>query len=403
MNPDGWVPVGLAENALMHSELRGFLNSSSLIDKPARALTYGDGPSGSRLLRRALATFLNDEFHPAQPVQSEHLLVTNGVTSAVEHCAWNLADPGEGILLGRPYYRAFINATQLRAGVEVVPVAFGSLDPCGVGCVAEYERALIQSNTHGVKIRALLLCHPNNPLGRCYSPETIVSLMKFCQKYSIHLVVDEIYALSTWKNTVDSPKEACTDFTSVLSIPTEGNIDAALVHVLWGASKDFGANGIRLGVVVSQSNPELLSAIRACAYFSSPSSFAENAMRAVLSDRTFLDRYVAANRSRLSCAYEYAVGLLKQYQIEHKSGATAAFFIWLNLGKSYAAQHPNDVASLDAVRVDKLVRERIAERKVFLVSGDAMGAEEVGWFRMVFTQPPEVVAEAVRRVADALR
>ncbi|KAF3036908.1 hypothetical protein E8E12_003583 [Didymella heteroderae] len=402
-NPSGWVPVGLAENALMHNELREFLNSKSLVDEQSRALTYGDGPSGSKPLRHALTAFFNDYFHPAWPVKPEHLLVTNGVTSAVEHCAWNLANPGEGILLGRPYYRAFIGAMQLRAGVQAVPVAFSGIDPCSVSCVAEYELALIDSNARGIKIRALLLCHPNNPLGRYYSREAIVGLMQLCQKYTIHLIVDEIYALSTWENTVHSPIEGFAEFTSVLSIPTEGIIDANLVHVLWGASKDFGANGLRLGVMVSQGNPELLRASQACAYFSSPSSLAENAVRAIVSDRAFLNRYVSTNRRRMSDAYRYVANLLQEHGIEYKPGTTAAFFVWLDLGKRYAAQHPDSVMNLNAVEIAEMIRKEVARRKVFLVDGDAMGAEEPGWFRMVFTQPPEIVAEAVRRLANALQ
>ncbi|KAH7073431.1 pyridoxal phosphate-dependent transferase [Paraphoma chrysanthemicola] len=401
-NPEGYVPLGLAENTLMHKELRGFLNSKSLIDASARALTYGDGPFGSKSLRHALTGFFNDYFHPVQPVQVDHLMITNGVTSAVEHCAWNLADPGEGILLGRPYYRAFINAMQLRAGVQVVPVTFGGIDPCGLNCVEEYERALLESNSRGVRIRALLLSHPHNPLGRFYTRQTIVRLMELCQKHSIHLIIDEIYALSTWENTADSSEVKPADFVSVLSINTQGVIDPSLVHVLWGASKDFGANGLRLGVMVSQANPDLVSACRACAYFSSPSSLAENALRAVISDHTFLEEYLSVNRSRISIAYEYAIRLLQDGGIEHMPGTTAAFFVWLNLGKKYVERHPERARDKDGMEIANIVQEVINNKKVFLVGGEAMGAEEPGWFRMVFTQSPVDVAEGVKRIVEAL-
>lgn len=125
-------------------------------------------------------------------------------------------------------------------------------------------------------------------------------------------------------------------------------------------------------------------------------------MQAIVADRAFLDRYVSTNRSRMSAAYEYAVRLLQKHGIEHKPGTTAAFFIWLNLSKKYAAQHP-DVKSLAADEIAERVRVEVARKKVFLVGGDAMGAEEPGWFRIVFTQSPEIVAEGVRRLADALQ
>lgn len=58
--------------------------------------------------------------------------------------------------------------------------------------------------------------------------------MKLCQKHKVHLISDEIYALSIWDNpdARDAPK-----FTSALSIDTTGVIDPFRVHVLWGMSK----------------------------------------------------------------------------------------------------------------------------------------------------------------------
>ena len=58
--------------------------------------------------------------------------------------------------------------------------------------------------------------------------------MKFCQKYRIHLISDEIYALSVFENP-EAP--GAPDFVSVLSIDTKDIIDPHLVHVLWGMSK----------------------------------------------------------------------------------------------------------------------------------------------------------------------
>lgn len=65
--------------------------------------------------------------------------------------------------------------------------------------------------------------------------------MQFCQKYSLHLISDEIYALSVWDNP-DAPD--APGFTSALSIDTTGLIDPSLVHVLWGMSKVSGLDAI---------------------------------------------------------------------------------------------------------------------------------------------------------------
>lgn len=71
------------------------------------AFTYGDGPSGSKKLREALARFINHYFESLLEVDGPQVIVTSGVTTAIEALAWALCDAGDGILLGRPYYGSF--------------------------------------------------------------------------------------------------------------------------------------------------------------------------------------------------------------------------------------------------------------------------------------------------------
>jgi len=71
---------------------------------------------------------------------------------------------------------------------------------------------------------------------RCYSREVMIEYMRFCQKYQIHLISDEIYALTRFP-TDDIPNP--TPFTSLLSLPKDGIIDPSLCHVLHGMSKVF--------------------------------------------------------------------------------------------------------------------------------------------------------------------
>lgn len=390
----------------MHNELRDYLNSQKLVDPQAVGFTYGSGPYGSKTIRAAIAKFMNHHFKPASKLEPDHILVTNGVSVAIEHCAWGLANPGDGILLGRPYYRAFLPDISMRTGVNVVPVSFGAIDPCSIDCVQAYEETLLKSNAQGIPVRALMLCHPHNPLGRCYSRETLIALLRLCSKHKIHLISDEIYALTVWENTIDTSGPVPVPFESVLSIDLSSIIDPSLVHVLWGVSKDFGANGLRLGTIISPSNPAFIRACRACGIWSSPSSLAENAVCCILNDKAFVESYIRLNKKRLSAAYTHAITELQKHGIEHIPGANAAFFVWTNLGKVFCE---NFAASLEATQLDgnagitAKVHERLMARKVFLVDGDAAGAEEPGWFRLVFTQPPELVSEAIGRIAAALK
>lgn len=68
-------------------------------------------------------------------------------------------------------------------------------------------------------------------IGQCYSKDTLYETVRFCNKYDIHLMSDEIYALSVYNTDNSHP-----GFTSALSISLTG-ADRSLVHVLYGFSK----------------------------------------------------------------------------------------------------------------------------------------------------------------------
>lgn len=103
-------------------------------------------------------------------------------------------------------------------------------------------------------MRAILLCSPNNPLGlhivnqldadglmicegRCYTEEVLRAYMNLCNELDVHLISDELYALSVWKNPeLDDP----VSFTSLLSLDSAALMDPRKVHVVWGMSKVSG-------------------------------------------------------------------------------------------------------------------------------------------------------------------
>jgi xeroderma pigmentosum group C-complementing protein len=116
---------------------------------------------------------------------------------------------------------------------QLVYVAFDDVDQFSVDCVEKYETALVEAQEAGIKIRALLICNPHNPLGICYPKETLEALYRFCEKYNLHLVSDEIYALSVFE--VEGLKR--TPFTSVLALDSRDLVRTDQIHVLYGMSK----------------------------------------------------------------------------------------------------------------------------------------------------------------------
>ncbi|KAL4744720.1 hypothetical protein BDW72DRAFT_199309 [Aspergillus terricola var. indicus] len=345
------------------------------------------GTQGSTHGYVAIAATLSRYLRPSKPLRPSHILAINGVSSAIEHCSWALCDPGDGILVGRPYYRGFNRDICLRPAAKLVQVSFEGMDPIGVSAVSRYEEALISSGKQGCAIRAIMLCNPHNPLGRCYPRSFLIEIMNLCQRFGVHLISDEIYALSVWREGQDGAV-SMDKFTSVLSINHDDLIDPSLVHVLWGVSKDFGANGMRLGAVISQANSDLLESIRGVAQYSSISGLADCLTTTLLEDKGFADQFITENNKALAATYNYVVAFMDRHRIPYARGSNASFFVWCDLLTPYLRLQP--AGSFDGSEPAKAIKNRellgrLSQLKVHLGVGDDFGSEQSGWFRITFS------------------
>ncbi|KAF7563399.1 hypothetical protein G7046_g742 [Stylonectria norvegica] len=394
-NPSGILSLGVAENTLMHDTLAKHIHENMALQNPA--FTYGDGTMGSKRVKRAVSRFLTRHLNSFKPIEPAHVSMTNGCSSAIEHMSWAFANPGDGFLLGQPYYGTFIPDISARFGTKVLPVSFHDADPLGKDAVRKYEDVLLDAQGRGQRVAGLVISHPHNPLGRCYPRSVLIDLMKLCEKYQLHFISDEIYALSVWNNTVDKHPPP-VQFESALSIDPTGIIDPARIHAIWGMSKDFGANGIRVGAIISQFNPSLYAALIPIGLYSSVSSLADHATANILEDDLWVECYIAENRRKLSEQYALVTSWAKKHDIDYAPGVNAAFFLWVNLGKAYRVHH--SVAENEDIA--QVLTKALMAQKVFLASGKDFGSEKPGWFRIVFSHDSPHLNEGLRRIIIAL-
>ncbi|RSL63268.1 hypothetical protein CEP54_005267 [Fusarium duplospermum] len=404
-NPGGYVSLGVAENTLMHEEVIEHMTKNFSVD--SHSLTYGDGFSGSHHLRDTIARFVNRNFNPHEPVTKNQLLITAGVGQAIEVTGFSILDKGDGVLLGRPHYGNFPIDLGYRVEAKIIGVSFEETDPFSLETVEFYEKALADAKSQGIRVKALLLCNPHNPLGRCYPREVIEAYMKFCQKHSLHLISDEIYALSVWKNPEfpDAP-----EFTSVLAINPNGIIDRNLIHVFWGMSKDFGSNGIRLGCVISR-NEAFIRACEANSYFTCPSSLSDLATSRILSDDAFVESLTKTNRLRLAENYTMTAKFLEKHQIPYKKGSNAGLFIWADLFApiqtqiSAALKKQGDAGISSSKTLKDLQLKLYAtllKHRIFLALGADFGGDVPGWFRIVFAHQKTYLQLGLDRMIEAV-
>jgi 1-aminocyclopropane-1-carboxylate synthase len=224
--------------------------------------------------------------------------------------------------------------------------------------------------------------------------------MRFCANNSIHLISDEIYALSIFPTPHSSSSTTAppTPFTSLLSIPTDDIHPATdhddpkgLFHVEYGLAKDFGAAGLHLGALITP-NRAVAAAFEAISLLHAPSGASCAIATQLLSDTAFVDSLLGQSRARLAENYAAVTRVLDEAGIGYWKGGNAGYFLWVDLS-AYLA--PAVKGEGDAER-EKELAWRMLRGGAWLNPGQERG-EKPGWFRLIFSHDKEKVLEGVRR------
>ncbi|KAJ5018449.1 WD repeat domain-containing protein 83 [Colletotrichum sp. SAR 10_99] len=364
--PDGLIDLSGAINSLMNDvleeEMTNFEKSYSL----SEAMKYGDvmGPKG---LSKAVSSFMNRHFSSARALSADDIIVTNGVSSLIDMMAFAMCNPGEGIMVITPTYMMFPHDVCARTGVSLINVDLDTIeDQFEAKDSAKVTKALGKAYSAAQKSRvtpkALLLCNPSNPCGRTYPRATLIEIARFCGQRKMHLLSDEIYAMSTF-NPYD---RAATPFTSVLSIPEdpENGVFTENIHCMYGASKDFGCGGLRLGFLVTR-NELLWRSLRRLVLFTWVTSFSASFFMHFLQNEEAVDRYLSVYRERLGKQYDFTAKLLNKLRIPFGE-ADSGVFIFVKLTKWLDYFAGDD----DNSREMKLCRHLLHEAGVFLSPGE---------------------------------
>lgn len=340
------------------------------------AFTYKYSTAGGARLPVLLAQHLNEHFKPSRPLDGSEIRITGGATAMHEILGWAVGDPSDGILTSKPVYGRLELDFGNKADLRMIYADTTWQDSFDSGVVDTFEKKLADSHAAGINIRALLIINPNNPVGRCYPRQTLMEIMRFCQRHQIHLISDEIYGSSVFSDEL-------APFTSALSIEP-GIIDDQLLHVTYGFSKDFGAAGLRLGCVVTR-NTTMLKVVQMTARFHNPSGASLAIVNAMLEDRDWCNTFLGSSRRKIGEAYAFITTGLLDLGIGFVP-ANAGFFVYADLSP-YLIQGTAD-AEFD-------LSQRLLDGGVFLHPKEEHG--ERGWYRMVYTQEKRIVAEGLRR------
>lgn len=189
-----------------------------------RGATHYTSNLGYLELRKALAQYVRKnfgaEYHP-----DNEILVTVGVSEALDLALRALINPGDEVLYHEPCYVSY-RATILFAGGK--PLAVETKAENGF----RLTRAMLEAKCTP-RTKVLMLNFPNNPTGAIMRREDLESIARFAVERDLIVITDEIYAELTY----DTPH------TSIVSLP---GLRERTVF-LHGFSKAWAMTGFRLG------------------------------------------------------------------------------------------------------------------------------------------------------------
>ncbi len=372
-NRNGYIGLCEAENRLVAEMVADRLD---LVPRAPSPVLFYDDMTGSRTFREQLAsfmgrTFLGREFEP------EQISVLAGAGSVLEILFYALGDPGDGVLVPTPSYSGFWLDLALRDGLILVPV-HRRIDEDYRLTPEMLDRAVADA---GRPIKALLFTSPDNPLGTVASSEEIEQVLAWAGERDLHVVFDEIYALSVFG------ERAFTSCAEVL--PSLGD----RVHIVWAFSKDFGASGLRCGVLVSE-NQAVNAAVDALAYWACCSGHTQHLLGEMISDETWVNSYVVSMRQLLRGAYARLAAALDAGGICYQP-AEAGVFVLLDL-RSFLAEPTWEAEHTLWLRI-------LEQARVNLTPGAACHIGEPGFFRLCYAaQPTDTMEVAVHRIVQLL-
>ncbi|KAK0664833.1 putative inactive 1-aminocyclopropane-1-carboxylate synthase-like protein 2 [Lasiodiplodia hormozganensis] len=396
-NPTGFINIGTSDNHAMSSEVSAHLDTNPLKLRPSEFM-YGEGPAGSLRLRKAMAQYMNKYFKPYKAVNQDDLYFANGCGSVCEALGYTIFDEHDALLISQPSYVGFPHDFGAKSKVNLYHVPFHGTDQFSPSCIGKFEAALNSATTSSIKVRAVMLCNPHNPSGRCYPIDTIIALMRFCNKHRLHLISDEIYATSVYS---PGPRfEPHTPFTSVLSIDYAQHIDPNLLHVMYGLSKDFAASGIRIGCLLVR-NRALMDALLAVSQSHWPGIADQMIGVAMLEDGEWLERFRKLNAQTLAERSALLRKSLDEKGIPYDGRANAGFFLWVDMRK-WLPKTDEKGQSVQGWESERVLVRLLKAKKVILTAGEDQAAEEPGFFRVVFSHREQVLEQGLQRVFKVL-
>ena len=290
---------------------------------------------------------------------ANQVLVTVGVSQALDLAMRAILDPGDEVIIPEPTYVSYMPCVTLAGGVPVtVPTHMEN----GFRVRPEDIEARVTGRT-----KAILIGYPNNPTGAVMSRQELDEIADIARRRDLIVVSDEIYERLVYG----------TEHTCFASLP---DMAERTIH-LSGFSKSYAMTGWRIGYACSR--PEIIEAMMKVHQYTMMCAPIQGQMAAIEALRSG-DRAVEETREEYNRRRHLMVRGLNRLGLSclEPQGAFYTF---------------PSIKSLD-MSSEEFAERLLMEEKVALVPGSAFGPSGEGHVRCCYAVATDEIEEALVRI-----
>ncbi|KAG1690344.1 hypothetical protein DVH05_028224 [Phytophthora capsici] len=331
--------------------------------------------AGSEAARAAIAQHYGNM---RAPLTMDDIIIASGCSGAIEIALRGLLNPGDNILLpkpGFPLYQALCEAQKIEC-------RFYNLKPeCNWEVDLEHMQSLVDDNT-----KAILVNNPSNPCGSVYSKPHLEKILALAESNKIPIIADEIYGDMVFGSNVFFPIASLTKTVPVVAVG--------------GLAKQFLIPGWRVGWVMVHDRNDILKDVRT-AYFKLSQNIlgANSLVQSAIPDLLTPVPGSAEEQSLIEFKKRYFATLEDNAKFTIEALARIpGLEVVVPQGAMYAMVKVQTNV-LTKIKDDfDLTQKLLDEESVFVLPGQCFGM--TNYFRIVFSAPHEVLADAYTRLAN---
>ena len=295
---------------------------------------------------------------------TNEILVTVGVSEAVDLALRVLVEPGDEVLVPEPSFVSYAPGATLAYG-KAVPVPTYDQD--------QYRlRPDILEKYISPRSKVLVLAYPNNPTGGVMGAQDLQALVDIIIKHDLLVISDEIYCELTYQG----------EHVSIASFP--GMRDRTLV--MNGFSKAYAMTGWRIGYACG--NQDLISAMTRVHQYTimcAPIMGQKAAIEALRNGETEMLKMVSDYNNRRKI-------ILKGFQE-----------IGLDCFEPKGAFYCFPSIKISGMSSEEFCEKLLVEEQVAVVPGNAFGSNGEGFVRCCYAASIPNIETAIEKMGKFLR